>query len=228
MKPIIGIVARPNYSDENISELMVKERYRKQIIKHGGVPILILPPKLIDYNNSKPSENMELTEEEKEIIYSQLKLCDGILIPGGYKIFSHDYLILDYAIKNDIPVLGICMGLQLMSNYCQEVAYNEKNNTEINHFDLTGKIGHNVKIKKGSKLGSIINEENLWVNSMHNYHATKGGIYDVVAVSEDGIIEALELPNLRFNIGVQWHPEIADDEPSNRLIDKFVESCKKQ
>ena len=226
MKPIIGIVARPNYPDEENSELVTKENYRKQIIKHGGIPIIILPPKQIDYNNSKPSEVSELNDEEKDILVSQLNLCDGILMPGGYKVFSHDFFILDYAINHDIPMLGICLGMQIMSNYKQEY-FNEKNNTQTNHFDLSGKYMHTVKIEKNSRLHLIINREILKVNSMHNYHAIKGGIYNIVGVSEDGLIEALELPNAKFNIGVQWHPEIADDEPGNKLFEEFIKCSKR-
>ena len=54
-----------------------------------------LPPQLIEYNNSKPSEVMKLSEDEKLSLKRQLQLCDGILMPGGYKVFEHDFLILE-------------------------------------------------------------------------------------------------------------------------------------
>lgn len=228
MKPIIGIVGRPNWPDDETPSIVTMEYYRKIIIENGGVPIVILPPKLIDYNTSKPSEIAELTKEDKEVLDCQLKLCDGILMPGGYKMFSHDFYILDYAIKKDISVLGICLGMQIMSNYKQEI-FNEKNEaTGINHFDMENKYCHDVEIDENSKLFSIVNKKRFKVNSLHNYHATKGGIYKVVGHSEDGLIEALELPDKTFNIGVQWHPERLEDEESHKLIKKFINCSKKE
>lgn len=222
MKPIIGIIGRPNYPGEQTPSIVTMEVYRKAIITNGGIPILIMPPKLIDYNNSRPSEVSQLTKEDKEIIKGQLKICDGILMPGGYKIFSHDFYILEYAIDNDVPILGICLGMQIMSNYKQDF-YNEKNEESgLKHFDLTGNYCHTVTIKDDSKLRAIIGKDKIKVNSMHNYHATKGGLYNIVARSDDGLIEALELPNAKFNIGVQWHPERLDDESSYKLFKEFI------
>ena len=227
MRPIIGIVGRPNWPDEKTPSIVTMEYYRKYIISNGGVPILILPPKIIDYNISKPSENAELTEEDKEILDRQLELCNGILMPGGYKTFSHDFYILEYAIKKDIPVLGICLGMQIMSNYKQEL-FNEPNSEKnLNHFDMENKYCHDVEIDETSKLFSIVQNKRFKVNSLHNFHATKGGIYNIVGHSDDGIIEALELPNATFNIGVQWHPERLDDDESKKLVEKFIESSKK-
>lgn len=224
MKPIIGIVGRPNFPDEKDSNIVVKESYRKAIITNGGIPFLILPPKLINYNNATPSENQDLTNEEKEILIKQLEKCDGILIPGGYKVFSHDFFILDYVIKNNIPTLGICLGMQTMSNYKQEY-WNEKNTT--NHFDMSGNYLHKVNIDRESQLYKIIEQEQIMVNSIHNYHAIKSGIYVICGKSEDNLIEALELPGQKFNIGVQWHPELLNDEPSQKLFKEFIDSSKK-
>ena len=227
MKPKIGIVARPNFPEENNSNLMVNEVYRRKIIESGGIPFLMLPPKLINYDTAKPSENKELTLEEKEILTSQLEMCDGVLMPGGYKVFSHDFFILDYAIKNDIPILGICLGMQVMANYKQDYMTEQINYKFNNHFDISGNYVHNVNIKQNSKLHSIVNEDKIMVNSMHKYRAVSGGLYNIVAVSDDNIIEALEYPNNKFNIGVQWHPERLEDSASKKLFKVYIESCKK-
>ena len=228
MKPIIGIVGRPNFPDENSSMIVVVDYYRKAIIENGGIPLMILPPQLIEYNNSKPSEVVKLSEDEKLSLKRQLQLCDGILMPGGYKVFEHDFLILEYAINNDIPILGICLGMQIMSNYKEEY-YNEKNdNVKVNHYDLDNEYSHVVKLDKNSKLYSIFEHEKIKVNSLHNYHVVKAGKYKVVGLSEDGLIEALEYPQNKFNIGVQWHPErLKNDELQNKLFESFIESSKK-
>jgi len=227
MKPIIGIVGRPNSIEEKNASLVVLENYRLAIIKNGGIPFMILPPQMIEYNKASFLQNNILTTEEKNIIDKQLSLCDGILMPGGYKMFAHDFYILDYAIKKDIPVLGICMGMQVMSNYRQEI-WNEKNSLQpINHNQDDSRYAHSVTIDKNSKLYSIVKTAELKVNSYHNFHATKSGIYRIAAVSEDGLIEGLELPNAKFNIGVQWHPErLLDDPEHNNIIAAFIKNAK--
>src|SRR5574344_2159381 len=87
--PIIGISRRceDNYIKINNSIISAIE-------KCGGIPIMIIPNSDID---------------------KVLKLCDGLLLPGGVDVTSTDKYICEYAIKNDIPILGICLGMQVMS-----------------------------------------------------------------------------------------------------------------
>ena len=88
-KPIIGIVSRKidNYYKVNESLL-------NAVTLCGGIPICILP-----------SCNLE----------EVLDICDGILMPGGNTIYQYDVDICDYAIKNNKPLLGICLGMQIMA-----------------------------------------------------------------------------------------------------------------
>ena len=71
-------------------------------------------------------------KEEKQIIDKNLNMCDGIVFPVGKKLTPYDRYLLEQVIKKDIPVLGICLGIQLMSCYNEEKII-EKNNTKINH-----------------------------------------------------------------------------------------------
>ena len=74
----------------------------------------------------------------------------------------------------------------------------------------------------------IVGKEELSVNSFHRRCATANEIYRTVGVSEDGVIEAMELPGAEFNFGVQWHPEIMYpyDEDSRKIINAFIEHCR--
>ena len=145
MKPIIGIVGIDDYSIKQKSTICIFENYRKAIIKYGGIPIVILPPLLIDYYKTRPKDTNKLNNEDKELLIKQINLCDGIIIPGGSKRFEHHVFICDYCNKKNIPLLGICMGMQTMCNYNnnnQNIVIENKFHNSKNNYK------HLVNIKK--------------------------------------------------------------------------------
>ena len=81
MKPIIGIVGRCQNND-GYSLIGVVDQLRNAVIKCGGIPILILPTQLIEYDNIKEDTPNKLTEEEKEDLIRQIN--DEIAILKGY------------------------------------------------------------------------------------------------------------------------------------------------
>ena len=224
MRPLIGIVARVEFPG-GTKRLTVREEYRREIHRHGGNALAILPPEDIDYTNTRMLSQKDLGDEEKEQLIDQIKLCDGIVMPGGFKVNKFDRFICEYAIDNNIPILGICLGMQIMANYKVENYWVDINATGINHKVETGYV-HNVTLDKDSKLYSIIGEEKFKVNSRHNYHALPNKLFDIVALSDDNVIEAIEMKDKKFTIGVQWHPEDLEDEESNKIFRAFIDSCK--
>lgn len=225
MKSIIGIVGRTGIHTLDRTSIQALDAYRRAVIKSGSVPITILPPQDVDYYNSIPSELNKLSDEEKEILDTQLKLCDGIIMPGGTKRFEYDNYICDYCNKKNIPLLGICMGMQVMCNYS-----NDNVNIKIeddSHYSLD-EYKHKVKIDKDSKLFEILNEEEILVNSLHHYKVKNSGDYEIVATNKD-IIEAVEKRDNKFNIGLQWHPEknYDIDLNSQKIFNAFIKSTKK-
>lgn len=224
MKPIIGIISRVEYPGET-HKLVFEEEYRKTIIKYGGIPLGILPSQNVDYTVLKYSNQEDLTIEEKEMIIKQLNLCDGFLMPGGFKMNKFDRFILEYIVKIDKPVLGICLGMQIMSNYKKEIVWNERNDSFIEHNVEKGLV-HSVTLDKNSKLYSIVKNDNFMVTSRHSYHALPNDYFNVVALSDDNYIEAIEMNDKKFVIGVQWHPESMDDETSRLLFESFINACK--
>ena len=159
------------------------------------------------------------------MIHRNLECCDGLFFPGGVKITPYDRYLLEVAIEMKIPVLAVCLGMQMMSCYDEEVKL-ESNTSNIlhNQEDDDFSLVHEVTILKDSKLYEIVGEEKIKVNSFHNYHATSNHVYRTVATSPDGQIEALEYPGDAFNLGVQWHPEISYDfdDNSRKIIDTFI------
>ncbi len=167
-------------------------------------------------------------EDDCSILYVFESVRRCIQKAGGDKFTPYDRYILEYAIKKDIPTLGVCLSMQMMSCYKEEV---ELGNIESNveHKVSSGELCHYITIDKNSKLYKILGKEKIMVNSLHKHKALENHIYKSIAWSEDGIIEALENPLCTFNIGVQWHPEklYNTDINSKLIIDTFMEEAYK-
>lgn len=150
---------------------------------------------------------------------SLLKLCDGFILPGGdYETI--DFLIIKYAYEFDLSLLGICMGMQSLGKY-----FNGNLELVDNHYSKSDY--HFVNIDSLSKIFKILNRSKIKVNSRHKYKLSNTDL-KISAYSQDNVIEAIEVPNKKYIIGVQWHPEsmISYDIVSKQLLDSFIESCK--
>lgn len=229
MKPVIGIPLRYEKLSDGRPINYIAESVRRTFIKAGAEIYTISPIQDICYIDITSKKFPTLTNEEKIIINNNVEKCDGIVFPGGRKFTEYDRYILEIAIKKGIPTLGICLGMQLMSCYKDEV-YLEKNETNINHRqENDNELTHTINIDKKSRLFDILGKEKILVNSFHNYHATSNSKYKTVATSDDGIIEAIEYTNDVFSMGIQWHPEISYsfDENSKKIIDYFIKEAKK-
>jgi len=184
-----------------------------------------------------------------------LKACSGLLLTGGHDVdpalyngpAAHPKIkpvnrerddfelkLLDYAVKNRMPVLGICRGLQLANVYfggtlfpdCEEAGFRA-------HKPQSGQdCVHPVSIEKGTLLHKICGADTAVVNSSHHQAADKHGRgLKVSARSEDGVIEAMELEDNseNFFLLVQWHPErMAENSgpPASGILKQFIKSIK--
>ena len=151
-----------------------------------------------------------------------LKYCDAVILQGGSEYNDIELDMIKYLYDNDIPTLGICLGMQQMAIML------DGNLDEINNFKhlSSNKYVHDINIDPLSKIYQILKQEKIKVNSRHKDKVVKTSL-DIVAYSSDGIIEAIEDKNKKFFIGVQWHPESLDDDNSKLLFDAFFNSIKK-
>jgi gamma-glutamyl-gamma-aminobutyrate hydrolase PuuD len=117
--------------------------------------------------------------------------------------------LLGEALRRDLPVLAICRGMQLF-NVCHP------GGTLIQHLeghsvrgDDSSRPVHPVAIQPGTRLAQILGEAALEVNSRHHQAVDRvgGGLVVSAQSSGDRVVEALERPDRRFALAVQWHPE---------------------
>lgn len=196
MKPIVGIIMR---LDDSRSFL--KNEVLNYVIQSGGIPIGIY-------------QSNNITDEI-------ITLCDGFIFQGGDEFTNYDLDLMKKLIDIKKCVLGICLGMQTMAVSIGGTL-NEMHN--LKHLSSAEYV-HSINIDSNSKLYNILGNKTIMVNSRHKDNI-KGTNMFVSAISEDGIIEAVELKNYPFFIGVQWHPESLNDINSKNLFDSFILACK--
>lgn len=196
----IGIIGRKN--DDKIT-------FNKEIIdvikKYDFIPLGII----VDFENNSDNEFIKT----KPLI----DLCSGIILQGGSDYYDIDIIITKYLHKNNIPTLGICLGMQTMA-----MAFNG-NMGDINNHKSDKLYVHNVDINKDSKLYDILKKDKIIVNSRHKSYIINT---DLKISGQANIIEAIEDNAKDFFIGVQWHPETLMDENSILLFNNFFSSIK--
>lgn len=134
--------------------------------------------------------------------------------------------LLRAALRQRKPVLGICGGMQLLAV--------EADGTLIQHLpperlheqpNPRHEPGHEVALLPDTRLARIVGTERMNVNSSHHQAVRNAGRATVSARAPDGIIEAIELDDVPFAIGVQWHPEFTLDPGDRRLYAALVEAA---
>lgn len=197
-KPIIGVIKR---KEEN-----ALNNYMEAVYKMGGVPICVS-----NFNSD---------------VFSKVKICDGIIFTGGTTWSVIDEYILKYCLSNDVPFLGICLGMQMIGNYFSfdhEIGVDKTTKIDGKFHNCNLKYCHEVILKDGY-LSSLFGTNKILVNSNHNYKVKSTNELIIKGYSPDGVIEALEIPNHKFGIGVGWHPErmLSYDKNSRLLFKSFI------
>lgn len=214
-RPIIGITG--NYGTKGCE---LAQGYYESVLQAGGIP-LVLPP----YTDA-------------EALCQTLDRVDGILLSGGGDINplllgeepipglhgicpQRDEMELQLvceAYNRQIPMLGICRGIQTLVTALGGTIYQDLN-TQYTEAPLVkhdqdldrAYASHTVKVEAGSTLASLFPEaveKGLPVNSFHHQAVrTPGPLLRVSAKATDGVIEAVESNEFKSIIGIQWHPE---------------------
>jgi putative glutamine amidotransferase len=225
MKPIIGITFLSN------SVTGTSKNYIRAIEEFGGMPRILYPG----------------------VPDSEFADIDGLLLTGGGDIHpdnfdqawhpslkyvneARDELELPLCrekIQADIPVFGICRGIQVMSvamggSLYQDVPSQIKDPLTHPAKGHEQDSQHEIEIEHGSRLSEIVGKSVDEVNSAHHQAVDEiGEGFDITARSEDDVIEAMENPSKKFVLGVQYHPErmiqtAAFREHRRKLFEAFI------
>ncbi len=234
MKPIVGVM--PLWDEERDSIWMLPG-YLDGLRQAGGIP-LIFP----------------LSSDEEEL-RRLMALCDGFLFTGGQDVSPSLYgeepledllsvcpmrdrmesLVFKEALRADKPILGICRGIQFINaalggTLYQDLPSQHPSGTEHCQRPPYDEPIHDVLVIKDSPLFRLLGTERLPVNSYHHQAVKKlaPGLI-IMALSPDGLIEAVHMPAKHFLWAVQWHPEYSwrTDSASRKLFSVFIRSMER-
>jgi putative glutamine amidotransferase len=139
---------------------------------------------------------------------------------------AFELALLDAAVAADLPVLAICRGIQVVNVWRGGTLHQHLPDVVFNrdHMEVPGTFGtHRVRIDGASRLGAIVGSEESDVPTHHHQAVARLGTgLTATAWAEDGTIEAVEDPSLRFLIAVQWHPEMGEDQS---IFEALVAAC---
>jgi putative glutamine amidotransferase len=235
-RPAIGIVAALEQAHYGIWDepcALTQFSYVRAVQDAGGMAILIPP-------------DAELAEDPDEL----LDRLDGLLLAGGSDIDPAGYGAVPHpetrgivpardavelalarrAIERDLPVLGICRGMQMLNVACGGTL-NQHLPDLVGHGEHRRNPGsfdgseHDVRLAAGSLAARAAGEETHVTKSHHHQGVERIGEGLVVTGRSalDDLPEAIEAPERNYVLGVQWHPEA---DPDSRVVSSLVEQAR--
>jgi putative glutamine amidotransferase len=228
LEPLIGVSTSITVG-EYPERAYVNSAYLHAIEQAGGIPVL-LPP--------------QLSASARETLWRRI---DGLVLTGGGDIeparfgeaahpktslvsADRDALeleLVDCALRDDVPLFGICRGLQVLNvalggSLHQHVADTVGRSVEHSQSEKRHVPTHPVKLlAEGTRLGRILGTSELAVNSFHHQALKRlGRGLREVAWAPDQVVEAVEHEDQRrFVVAVQWHPEdLVDHDAAARAL----------
>jgi putative glutamine amidotransferase len=234
-RPRIGLTldAEPPGGYSQLPWYAIRANYCEAIVRAGGLPIPL--------------------PHEIELADAYVELLDGLVVTGGafdldpqlYGATSRhvtvttkdrrtafELAVTRAALERDRPLLGICGGQQLLNvalggDLIQHIPDAVPGCLAHEQPNPRTEPGHSVEVAAGSRLHAIGGATRLEVNSAHHQAAGAVGAGVVVSArAPDGVVEAIEMADRRFCIGVQWHPEDRISAADDALFSALVEACR--
>ncbi len=223
-KPVIGIT-----TDIKDGHFMIEESYGHAIARAGGIPLLIPP-----------------IPGDRRFIKDTAARIDGLMLPGSrdmdpkfYNEKPHpklrpmslertetEFTVLREAAGRQIPVLGICGGMQLINVFFGGSLYQDIYSYIREAIPHEKGALHDIVIEDETLLREITGMKSFSVKSYHHQSVKEVGKgLRISASAPDGIIEGIESSESALVLGIQWHPELEDTEISGRIFKYFIDKC---
>jgi putative glutamine amidotransferase len=163
------------------------------------------------------------------------EILEGANVEVDHGRDSVDFPVFEGAWESDVPILGICRGLQVINvarggTLVQDLPLERPSEVAHQRPKRENESDHTVRVEPGTRLGQIAGAREIEVNSRHHQaidHPAAGLV--VSATAPDGVIEAIESPDGRWLVAVQWHPEnLTNDEVSRNLFREFVAEARRR
>jgi putative glutamine amidotransferase len=241
MKPIIGVTPDFNAGDRKEwggrePTYFLRARYIRAVEELGGIPVVL--PLFADRATRlrllQQLDGILLTGSGPDLppsLYGERQRYPFKLVSERRASFELDVVRL--ARQADVPLLGICGGMQAMNVACGGSLFQDISSQvlkPLQHRQRTPatSLSHTVSVTPGSLLRRIVRSVSMRVNSSH-HQSVKAVAPSLIAsaLASDGIVEAIESPTNRFFLGIQWHPEfLFDRHPFHRRLFKaFVHAA---
>ncbi len=218
-RPAIGITAGLDEQDPSLTRL--RSDYVRSVEKARGLPVILAP--------GVPGDAAEHLNRLGGLVLSGGADLDPALYgesphPKLGKVFrprdDFELALCREALRRDLPVLAICRGHQVLNVATGGTLFQDIPSQlagDVNHDPGRPRPErvHEVRVLKGTRLRRLLGKETVGVNSFHHQ-----GIKDLgrglvaSAWSADDLIEAVEAPDKKFVVSVQWHPESFWDDPT--------------
>jgi len=212
----------------------IRENYCAAISRAGGLPIAL--PHEVEFADDYVGflDGLVVTGGAFDVdpsLYGARQRHDSVTTKDRRTAF--ELKVLNGFLEADRPVLGICGGQQLLNvalggTLIQHIPDEVTDCLAHEQPNPRTEPGHEVEITSGTLLHRLGGgSETLDVNSAH--HQAAGTVGDGVVISgkaPDGVIEAIEVPEKRFCLGVQWHPEYSISTADDTIFQAMIEACR--
>ena len=235
-RPVIGITldledgGAGQYS--RYSWCAMRENYMSAVATAGGLPVALPPFAQLGHDYASHIDGLLITGGAFDIdpaLYGDSDRHPSITLrPRRTRAES---AFLAAALARDLPVLGICGGMQLMAvalggTLIQHIPDTLPNALPHEQPNPRDEASHTVALTPGTLLAQVAQGRlQAAVNSAHHQAVRTPGRGVVNAVADDGVIEGIEDPAHRFFLGVQWHPEFGIDPVDKALFRAFAQAA---
>ena len=238
-RPLIGVTldseqpsvdGQPGYS--RFPWYAIRQNYMDMIAECGGLPVALA--------------------HDPDLATALVARLDGLVVTGGAFDVPPDLYgatdqhatvqtkprrtmaetaLVHAALARGIPVLGICGGMQLLGvllggTLVQHIPDTYPAALPHEQPNPRNQPGHDVAVVAGTRLAGLVGRDRLPVNSAHHQAVADAGRGIICATAPDGVVEAIELPDHPFCIGVQWHPEFGISTGDRLLFEGLIDAAR--